>query len=292
VKRSVLALVWLGLVLVPARAQTTEQKQATVAYLVKLQTPDGGFLPRVPDGDGKLAPSLSATSSALRALKYNGGAAKDPEACTRFVGTGYDRAAGGFADAPGGKPDVVRTAIGLMAVVELKLPVGDYAPAVKYLGEHAREFEEVRLAAAGLEAVGKRVPQADAWLEDIAKMRNADGLWGKGDGLARATGGAAVAVLRLGGKLDHRDAVLKALRAGQRPDGGWGKEDAKGSDLESTYRVMRCFHMLKERPDVEKCRAFALKCRNADGGYSVAPGQPSTVSGTYFASIVLHWLEE
>ena len=29
-----------------------------------------------------------------------------------------------------------------------------------------------------------------------------------------------------------------------------------------------------------------------DGGYGTAPGQESTVSGTYYASIILHWLEE
>src|SRR5207237_4193332 len=34
------------------------------------------------------------------------------------------------------------------------------------------------------------------------------------------------------------------------------------------------------------------RCRNADGGYGAAPGQPSTASTTYFASIVLDWADE
>jgi hypothetical protein len=55
---------------------------------------------------------------------------------------------------------------------------------------------------------------------------------------------------------------------------------------------MRTFMMLKEKPDEAKLRAFIAKCRNADGGYGVAPGQSSTVSGTYFAGIVLHWLDQ
>jgi hypothetical protein len=38
-------------------------------------------------------------------------------------------------------------------------------------------------------------------------------------------------------------------------------------------------------------RSFVAKCRNADGGYGVAPGQPSNISGTYFAAIILHWLK-
>jgi hypothetical protein len=49
--------------------------------------------------------------------------------------------------------------------------------------------------------------------------------------------------------------------------------------------------MLRAKPaDVERLRAFIAKCRNADGGYGVAPGQPSAVGSTYFAGIVLHWL--
>ena len=62
---------------------------------------------------------------------------------------------------------------------------------------------------------------------------------------------------------------------------------------EERDRVMRAFHMLKEKPaDVAAFRAFVAKCRNADGGYGVAPGQPSNAGGTYFASIILHWLAE
>jgi hypothetical protein len=56
---------------------------------------------------------------------------------------------------------------------------------------------------------------------------------------------------------------------------------------------MRAFVMLKARPaDVAKCRAFIASCRNEDGSYSVRPGQPGSMSGTYFASIILHWLDK
>ena len=50
--------------------------------------------------------------------------------------------------------------------------------------------------------------------------------------------------------------------------------------------------MLKEKPNSERLRAFIGKCRNADGGYGVTPRQPSQVGATYFAAIILHWLEE
>ena len=99
-----------------------------------------------------------------------------------------------------------------------------------------------------------------------------------------------MAVLRLGGKI-NRD-TIKTVKAGQRTDGGFGKEDAKESDLETSYRVMRFFWMLKEKPNADALRGFIAKCRNADGGYGMAPGQPSNVGGTYFASVILHWLDE
>jgi hypothetical protein len=56
---------------------------------------------------------------------------------------------------------------------------------------------------------------------------------------------------------------------------------------------MRCFHMLGDVPDVKKLRGFIARCRNDDGGYSVTPGPgaKSSVGGTYFAGIILHWLD-
>jgi hypothetical protein len=291
------AVVALVLLVSPAlvHAQSAEEKKATVAWLQKLQQGDGGFLPAAPNplAGSRVLSTLGATSSGLRALKYLGGEPRDKDACIKYVERAFDNNAGGFIGVqPGLKPDVNSTAVGLMAVVELKMPVEKYADAAKYLGENAKTFEEIRIAAAGLEAVGKRPPQADAWLEQLAKMRNPDGTYGKGDGMARDTGGAVVAVLRLGGKVQHKDKVLEVLKAGQRDDGGYGKADARGSDLETTYRVMRAFHMLKEQPDAEKVRKFVAKCRNEDGGYGVMPGERSAVSGTYFASIILHWLAE
>ncbi len=295
-KRLSLVALCLAVCAPSLRAQSGEERKATVAYLQGLQLADGGFLPAAADpASNRLSKSsLRSTSSALRALKYFGGEARDAKAAAAFVSKCHDKESGGFADSPGGKPDVVTTAVGIMAVVEVKLPTEPFADGVlKYLGGHVKGFEDIRIAAAGLEALGKKPPEADAWLKELAKMRHDDGTYGTGDGAARETGGAVVAVLRLGGEVPHKDNVLKTMRAGQRDDGGWGKAGAKGSDEESGYRVMRCFHMLKERPaDVEKLRAYIGKCRNKDGGYGTAPGPGSTVGGTYYAGIILHWLEE
>jgi len=280
----------LLLVAAPARGQSVEQKKATLAYLQKLQNKDGAFRPTA-----KEAPSsLRATSAALRATRYFGGTVAHKDECAAFVKKCFDKKSGGFADAPGGKPDVIVTAVGLMALVELKVPRAAYeGPAIAYLAEHAREFEEVRMAAAGLEAVGRRSERNAAWLKSLAALQNPDGSFGEGGNLSRDTGGGVAAVLRLGGKISKPDAITKGLDAEQRTDGGFGKAKAKSSDLETTYRVVRTYHMLKAKPArVADCRAFVARCRNADGGYGVAPGQPSNVGATYFASIILHWLAE
>jgi hypothetical protein len=239
--------------------------------------------------------NLRATLGAVRALKYFGGEVPDLKACERFVRSCFDPATGGFVNHPGlGKPDVVVTAVGLMAVVDLHMPKEEFATkAVKYMAEHAQMFEEIRMAAAGLEALRQRPPQVDQWLEQLLKMQNPDGTFGKGQETARATGSTAAAILRLGGKLANRDAVVDAIKKGQRRDGGYGKEEATESDLETCYRVVRALVMLKEKPaDVEAMRVFIRKCRNEDGGYGLAPRQKSSISTTYFAAIILHWLDE
>jgi hypothetical protein len=138
-----------------------------------------------------------------------------------------------------------------------------------------------------------RPPKADDWLKQIAATRNANGTFGIDQGIARATGGTAVMILRFGGTVENRDRVVQALRSGQRPDGGFGSADRDGSDLESTYRVMRAFVMLKARPaDPAKLRSFVTRCRSAAGGHGAMPGQPPTAAGTYYAAIVSHWLDQ
>jgi prenyltransferase beta subunit len=296
VKRFSASALYVVFVVSAVGAQTAEEKQATIRFLRDLQLPSGAFLagPENPKMKRPTVPSLRATNAALRALKYFGGQARDPKACGRFVESCFDKSTGGFMDSPGAQPDALTTAVGIMAVVEAELPLGRYADAaLKYLGEHAKSFEEIRLAAAGLEAIGKQSPRADDWLKQIAALQNPDGTFGKGKGAARETGSAVAAVLRLGGKIENPEKVIAAMKEGQRPDGGFGKEDADASDLETCYRITRSLHMLKEKPaDPNGLRAFIAKCRNADGGYGVAPGQSSSAGGTYFAAIILHWLDE
>jgi prenyltransferase beta subunit len=275
------------LAVAPVIGQTAEQKKATISYLQKLQNKDGGFRPN-PAVD---ASSLRATSSALRALKYFGGEVPDRAAAAEFVKKCHDRASGGFADTPGGKPDVAVTAVGIMALVELKIPTEPYeAGAIKYLGDNVKTFEDIRIAVAGLEAIGKKAPENEKWIRQVQELRLPDK-----EPPARDLGGATVALLRMGFKTDRdfETRVLSDLNHDERKDGGFGKKDVPNSDLETTYRVMRCYHMLKAKPDkAATLREFVAKCRNDDGGYGVAPGEKSAVGPTYFASIILHWLDE
>src|SRR5262249_43426462 len=142
--------------------QTPEQKQQTIAALQKLQARDGGFLPAFASNE-QTPSSLRALTSALRALKYFGGEPTVKDPCGHYVERCFDRDGGGFADHPGAKPDVATTAIGIMAAVELKMPLDDYrASAVKYLSGQVKTFEDIRIAAAAFEAIKERPPQADA----------------------------------------------------------------------------------------------------------------------------------
>lgn len=277
----------------PAAAQTPEQTRGTIAFVKKLQSSDGGFYPAVPKKNETMLPSLRATSSAIRTLGYLKSDVPDKDAVIKFVAACFDQEAGGFKDHPKGKvPDVSTTAVGIMAATELGMPLDVYKPAViEFLTERPKSFEEIRIAAAAFESLKSKAPNGEGWLAQIDKLWNPDGTTGKEEGMARETGSLAVTVLRLGAKLPNEKAVVKAIVDGQQLNGGYGKTGSPVADLETCYRVTRAFHMLKQKPgDVEALRSFVLKCRNEDHGYGISPGEPSSVSATYFATIILYWL--
>lgn len=275
-----------------AVAQTPAEKTATLKFISSLYDPATGGYKVTAEGK----PSLRACNGAARAVKYLGGELPDRAKTAAFVMDSYDLATGGFAE-PGGKPDVAMTSVGVMAAVELGVPREKFAKAMDYLKANAKTFEDVRIGAAAVEAWGVKECPFDlaAWREVVGKTDDANAPLPKNGG-ARAFGSIAAFYLRLGMELappKTAQNVLFILRDGQRDDGGWGQYEAKTSDAETTYRVMRTFHLLKERPtDVKKVREFLAKCRNADGGYGVKPGEASTMSGVYYASIIGHWLDE
>lgn len=275
-----------------------DQKLATVRYVRSLQDPQTAAFRSSPDAKG---PSLRATNAGVKALSYlTGKSAKEavPDAAktAAFVMSCFDPKTGGFGDSPGGKPDVALTSIGVMAAAELDIPKEKYRKAMDYLKANAKTFEDVRIGAAAVEAWGVKDCPFDLtpWYE-IGVKGVGPKLPAINNGGARLIGSLAAFTLRLGLQKDTDSkpaAVARLLDLGQLADGGWCKEGEKASDMESTYRVMRAFHLLKEKPtDAAKLRAFIGKCRNADGGYGVKPGEPSGVNGVYYATIVTKWLD-
>ncbi len=280
----------------PAFAQTREAQDAlesrlaTLRYVTAMQAANGGFAPAA--GDPRPAATLRATSAAVQAVKHLGGTVPNPERVAAFVTSCFDPKSGGFADTPGGAVDAATTAVGVMAAVETGVPRETFARAMTYLVVNAKTWEEVRIGAAAVGAWGvKACPfKLDPWfaLADAERGRKpADAK----DGGARAVASWAAMVLRLGRDIQGEADVRAYLHAGQRADGAFGKAGEKGSDLETTYRVTRAFYLMRVPPkDAAALRAFVGKCRNADGGYGVAPGTPSTAAGTYYAARVAEWL--
>jgi len=251
--RVVAVLALTALAAINVRAQSAADFARTAAYAAAQQNADGGFAasPGQPS-------TLGATNTGLRVLDYVGGSLFDEPGCIRFVNS-CKVPGSGFAHRPGGKPDVVTTAVGQMAAAELK--IDDKAmidDAIAYFGANARAFEEVRMSIAGLEAVGARSPDFAHWAEQLEALRTPDGSFGQHPGKAFVSGGVAAAILRMGMNLEKRDAVIATIKAGQRPDGAWSKDDGP-SDLSSSYRVMRALYMLKEKPDVERLTGYIAR---------------------------------
>ena len=79
----------------------------------------------------------------------------DREAVIRYLDACYDPKSGGFSDRPGAKPDAISTAVGLMILGELKLPVEPYLEAgLKFMTEKTEGFEQIRMVASALEELG------------------------------------------------------------------------------------------------------------------------------------------
>jgi hypothetical protein len=276
---------------------TAKQKQETIQWITNLQDPNGGFYlgPQDPNIDAIPQPGLRATSGAVRALKYLGAEIPNQDKHAAFVLKCYDSQSGGFAE-PGGAPDVTLTSVGVMAAVELGIPKEKFAKAMEYLKNNAKTFEEIRIAAAAVEAWGVKDCPFDLkpWLVDGPKLAHADGFLEPQNGGARHMGSVAALLLRLEAKIHPEDQkrIAKGLQEGQRDDGGWSRKDAKTSDIETTYRVMRALMLLKSQPaNIEKLRAFIDAHRNADGGYAIQPGDKSTMSGVYYCVVVSKWLD-
>jgi hypothetical protein len=262
-----------------------EQRRQTIRFVERLQNPDGGFRAGPAAGPS----TASATTAGLRALEHLDGPKSPRKAAAHFIES-LAREDGGFPDVSGGTPDARTTAQGLMAAVEAestlrKDPDGKIRA---FLASHAKTLPEIYISAAAVDAANLKSPVAKEWIAAFQATRTPEGGFG---GAPPEQAGAAVTILRLGGKLENRKIVTRSLLAAQNPDGGWSGTGT-ASDMASVYRVMRALYMLKAEPDLDRVVQFVRRNRNSDGGYGLRPGEPSATPPTYYASIVQDWIDK
>ncbi|MBY0525526.1 MAG: terpene cyclase/mutase family protein [Gemmataceae bacterium] len=90
----------------------------------------------------------------------------------------------------------------------------------------------------------------------------------------------------IGVETPKADAILARVLRDQKPDGSW-MLNPPSRDRHATFDAMFCLAQLgKDNPDVKKAMqraaAWALTCRNADGGFGHYPGSPSDADAVYF----------
>ena len=271
----------------PQTADQIEAATQTCSYIESLRDPATGAYQVTAGGK----PNLRAVNGAVKAKRRLGGLVTGVEKLRAFVLACHDPATGGFAEEPGGKVSVPATAVGVITAVEVGVPRETVRKSLDYLKANAKTWEEVRIAGAAVEAWGVKDCMFDlaAW-EAIADKAGELAVGGPREGGARDVGGVVAFKLRLGREVPARESVTGFLQTGQRADGGWSKPGADESDLESSYRVMRALHLLKARPEVAAVRQFLASCRKPDGGCSVTPKEPASMSGTYYAAMIESWL--
>jgi prenyltransferase beta subunit len=269
-----------------ASAASRSEREASRKYLLSLRNADGGFRTAAAEGPSQ----LMATVGILRGVRYWGGKVPERERTISWVSQCYHPSLGAFSDSPTSTPDIRSTALGLMALAELKAPLDRFSrDTLRYLEANATSLPDMYFAAAALEATGLESPAAGRFVMAFDATEKPDGSFGPN---AYQAAGAAITLLRLGKGPSHPDIVAEGLMATQQADGGFrGPGQSQESDLGGVYRIVRALYMLHAKPDRRSLRRFIAKCRNADGGYGPAPGKPSTGPTTYYAGIVSHWLE-
>ncbi len=279
-----------ALLLLPtlAFAQTAEETKATVAFIEGLRDKETGAYKVTADGK----PSLRACNGAVKSLKALGEKVTQIEKIQKFILSCYDAKTGAFAE-PGGKPDVTITSVGIIAACEVGISQKDFPKSMDYVLENAKAFEEVRIGAAAVEAWGAKGLKLDGIKEAFVLDYHPETFTDLRDGASRESAAVLVTSLRFGLDVSKFEPDALRLKPGQCDDGGWRKKGEKTSDIESTYRVMRAFKMLDATPkDVPQLRKFISSHRNKDGGSATKPGEPSTMSGTYYAVIISKWLDD
>ena len=112
----------------------------------------------------------------------------------------------------------------------------------------------------------------------------------RGRARRRDTGGAAVALLRMGVKLDKKDAILAALR---RPAAARRRLVARRRRLRPRVDLPRSCgpsSCSRRSPTSRRSAASSPRCRQSDGSYAVKPSGEADLGGTYYATTILRWV--
>ena len=100
---------------------------------------------------------------------------------------------------------------------------------------------------------------------------------------------AVMALRSLGLDVPQRDACVEFIQACQTPDGGFRWNPARPAhsnqaDVWYTWAAMCALNALDARPrDQEKCVAWLNRLQNPDGGFGDRPGWDSRIYSTYYA---------
>lgn len=268
-------------------------RESSIAFLKSVQLPSGAFSVKNHLVDKTAVPSIRATRTGIKAFMLYGSQAPNQDKILQFVKDCHSEKTGGFSDRPGIAPDPISTSVALMILKELNQPVEPYLkPALAYMNENTKTFEEIRMVAPSFEQLDLKSPAAEAWGKIIDEARNPDGSYGKGPGMVRTTALRLVARQRLRLPVPAKESILAIIRQGQLEDGGFGSDQPGGSDLESCYRIVRLFSRLGSEPDKPAAvRAFIESCHHQSGGFGVKPGEAPSLHGTYYAAIVTSWLD-
>jgi geranylgeranyl transferase type-2 subunit beta len=95
----------------------------------------------------------------------------------------------------------------------------------------------------------------------------------------------------LGEEPPRAEAIVRRTLHDQKPDGSWLR-NPPARDRHATFDAVFVLHQLGgDREDcrraVARAAAWALRCRNADGGFGHFPGSPSDADAVYFQTGIL-----
>ncbi|MFO0813051.1 MAG: prenyltransferase/squalene oxidase repeat-containing protein [Gemmatales bacterium] len=286
----------LALILLLIQPPSEFVLQGTISFLHLRRMPDGSYSSDI----GNRFPNLANTSAALRSFKNLGAKPDEVSKTKAYIWSCFDTASGQFRDSPAGTPSYRTTAIGIMAVAALgeRFTPADLSRLQVTLLKSDKP-EEIRLGAAAIETLvldGQLSKVPGEWQAKLTRVFKPDllpdGSYGTGLGKARTTGGYYAAFLRLGYPIANKEAILALLIAQQHTSGGWTNEKGE-PDLEATYRVMRCLHLLqcKDKDVYERCQRFCKGYEVGTGAGFALPARigPQTAQ-IYYISSILQWI--